>query len=146
MVFQYTVEAIDVDGDGVPDGDLVTKWRIKKDGTRTVVQRKFVPTQKIKALVGKAAANASATEEANASVASTKVKVKAKAVAKKTKAKAATSYLKTFKGQEAPATMAQQPVQIQDKTQFAQYMKMGAGLEVGRIAVDTVASAISDLF
>jgi hypothetical protein len=142
MVFQYTVEAIDVDGDGVPDGDLVTKWRIKKDGTRAVVQRKFVPTQKIKALVGKAAASAAA-----ANVASASASIKAKAKAKKTKAAtSATSYLKTFKGQEAPATMAQQPVQIQDKTQFAQYMKMGAGLEVGRIAVDTVASAISDLF
>ena len=135
MVFQYTVEAIDVDGDGIPDGDLITKWRVKKDNTRTVVQRKFVPIQKIKALVGKAAM-ATATAAAAAATATAVVATKAKAPV----------YVKTFQGKVPPASMEQQPVQIQDKTQFAQYMKMGAGLEVGRIAVDTVASAISDLF
>ena len=134
MVFQYTVEAIDVDGDGIPDGDLVTKWRLKKDGTRTVVQHKFVPSEKIKAIVQKAA-NATAT-----ATAATATKTKAS----KTKAKPA--MLKTYKGAVAPAALEQQPVQIQDRTKFGQYVKMGAGLEVGRIAIDTVASAISDLF
>lgn len=40
---QYTIEAIDVDGDGVPDGDLITKISKGK-----IVSRKFVPYKKLK--------------------------------------------------------------------------------------------------
>lgn len=40
--FNYTVEAIDVDGDKVPDGDLVTQWKNGK-----VVSRKFVAYKKM---------------------------------------------------------------------------------------------------
>lgn len=40
---QYTIESIDVDGDGIPDGDLVTKYINGK-----VVSRKFVPLTKLK--------------------------------------------------------------------------------------------------
>lgn len=136
MVFQYTVEAIDVDGDGIPDGDLVTKWRLKKDGTRTVVQHKFVPSEKIKTIVQQAA---TATATAAATDAATpKLKTKS--------AKAKPAILKTYKGAVAPAAQEQQILQVQDRTKFGQYIKMGAGLEVGRIAIDSVASAISDLF
>ena len=131
MVFQYTVEAIDVDGDGITDGDLVTKWRLKKNGTRTLVQHKFVPSEKIKAIVQKAA---------------TATAAKATTPQTKTKATAKPAILKTYKGAVAPAAQEQQILQVQDRTKFGQYIKMGAGLEVGRIAIDTVASAISDLF
>jgi len=40
---QYTVEPIDVDGDNIPDGDLVTKYVNGK-----VASRKFVPLSTLK--------------------------------------------------------------------------------------------------
>lgn len=40
--FNYTVEAIDVDGDKVPDGDLVTQWKNGK-----VVSCRFVAYKKM---------------------------------------------------------------------------------------------------
>lgn len=40
---QYTIEPIDVDGDNIPDGDLVTKYVNGK-----VASRKFVPISTLK--------------------------------------------------------------------------------------------------
>ena len=124
MVFQYTVESVDVDGDGAPDGDLVTKWRVKADGTRAVVARKFVPKAAVRAVVQKAVV----------------------ASRKPSRGTPPRRQLRTYRGQTPPAAQAQQPVQVQDKTNFGQYVKMGAGVEIGRLGVDAVADALGDLF
>jgi len=125
---QITVQSIDVDGDGIPDGDLVSKWKLQKDGTRTLVGHKFVSNKGMKAVADKA-------------IVATAYKKQSKAVkAVETKA------LKTYKGATPPASQSTDPVQVQDKTSFGQYVKLGAGAEVGRIAVDTVANALGDLF
>jgi hypothetical protein len=115
---QITVQAIDVDGDGIPDGDLVSKWLVKPDGTRKLVSHKFVSAKDMQNVAHTAA-----------SAANSKGKK-----------------LVTYKGATPPASQEQQPVQVQDKTTFGQYIKLGAGVEVGRIAVDSVANALSDLF
>jgi len=111
--FQYTIEKLDVDGDGIPDGDLVTKWKLNRKGEKVLVSRKFVAIKKIKEIVD--------------NIPQTKAKVK-KIIVRKTISQSTT------------------PVQVQDKTQFVQYIKQGAGTEVGRIAVDSLASALGDLF
>jgi len=119
MPFQYTIEPIDVDGDGIHDGDLVTKWRLKKDGTRVVVSHKFVAAKKMKEIAKKVSKAANPSSSPN---------------------------LKTYKGATPPPAQVAQPVQVQDKTNFGQFVKLGAGVEIGRLAVDAVAGALSDLF
>lgn len=110
----YTVEQIDVDGDGIPDGDLITMWKKGK-----VVKRKFVPFKKIKQIVD----SATQTE---------KVHVK--------------NRVKIVKQIKQPNLEQSNPIQIQDKTTLGQYVKMGAGTEVGRVAIDVIASKIGELF
>jgi len=111
----YTVEQIDIDGDGIPDGDLITMWKKGK-----AVQRKFVPFKKIKQIV-----------DSSAQLAQVPVKKRVKVVKR--------IRTPTPEGE-------QQPVQIQDKTTFGQYIKAGAGTQIGRIAIDAVASKIGELF
>lgn len=41
--FIYNVLPIDVDGDDVPDGNLITKSKKQKNGKVVVISRKFVP-------------------------------------------------------------------------------------------------------
>ena len=113
MVFKYTIEKIDIDGDGIPDGDLISQWKVTKTGKKTLVSRKFVPIKKIKEIVD----NLPTTN------------------AKKI------SYKKSL-----PTEPTIAPVQIQDKTHFVQYMKQGAGNEIGRVAVDSLADALGNLF
>lgn len=49
---QYTIEPIDVDGDGIPDGDLVSKYINGK-----LLSRKFVPLTKLKKIVDNSSSN-----------------------------------------------------------------------------------------
>lgn len=115
MVFQYTIEKIDIDGDGIPDGDLVSQWKLNRKGERVLVSRKFVPIQKIKEIVDN--------------------------IPKTPKAKTIRTYKKAIPSEPTTA-----PVQIQDKTEFVQYIKQGAGTQIGRIAVDSLAGALGDMF
>ena len=55
--FQYTIESIDVNGDGIPDGDLISQCaREGRRDARAKVGRKFVPIDDIKKLVDNAVA------------------------------------------------------------------------------------------
>jgi hypothetical protein len=121
MPFQYTVETIDVDGDGKVDGDLVTKWRLKKDGSKVVVSHKFVAAAKMQQIAKQVQAQTSSLVKTSKT-------------------------LKTYKGATPPPAQTTLPVQVQGDTNFSQYIKLGAGVEIGRLAVDTVAGALSDLF
>ena len=76
-----------------------------------------------------------------------------KQIAKQVQAQAQTSSLvktskplKTYKGATPPPAQTTLPVQVQGDTNFSQYIKLGAGVEIGRLAVDAVAGALSDLF
>lgn len=120
---QYTVEAIDVDGDNIPDGDLVTKYVNGK-----VVSRKYVPLKKLKKVVHDAEL---ANENANVSRGATP----------RTPGGTRIVYKNMPNVQDTD-----RPVMVADQTGFGQYIKAGAGLEAGRIATDAVVSGIASLF
>jgi hypothetical protein len=114
---QFTVEPIDIDGDNIPDGDLVTKYVNGK-----VVSRKFVQLKKLEAIADgvNTTANASSTNTRGAN--------------------------KFVYKQMPNITETEKPVLVQDSTGFAQYMKMGAGLTAGQIATTTVFDGLKGLF
>ena len=114
----YTVEAIDVDGDGVPDGDLVTMFANGK-----VVSRKFVPHQKMKEIADNAATLQPATP------------------------KAGRQKRLIYKNVPAvPDPQRNGPVMVADQTGFAQYIKMGAATQAGSLATNAVVDGIAGLF
>jgi hypothetical protein len=112
MPFQYTVEAIDVTGDNIPDGDLVSKWRIKADGSKTLVSRKYVRYDVMQDI----AKNAATTKKEPA--------------------------IKTFRGKQPPPTQANEPIQVANASSFGQYVKAGAGITLGAEAVHLGLSAL----
>jgi hypothetical protein len=115
----YTVEAIDVDGDGVPDGDLVTMFVNGK-----VVSRKFVPHEKMKQIADNAAAQQPTTPKAP-------------------------GRQKRLIYKNVPAVPDPQrngPVMVADQTGFAQYIKMGAATQAGALATNAVVDGIAGLF
>lgn len=121
---QYTVESIDVDGDNIPDGDLVTKYVNGK-----VVSRKFVPLAKLKQVVKEAEAEAKVAE-----------------------AKTASSSSRTPSGtrmvyKNMPSVdKTDKPVVVAEQTGFGQYLKAGAGTEAGRLITDAIFTGIASLF
>lgn len=127
--FKYTIEKIDIDGDGVPDGDLISQWRVKAGKPDALMGRKFVPFDKMEKIAKKVI---TANAEAKAS----------KASAKASRA----SKVRLTRRAISDPNQSDAPVQVQDKTNFVQYVKLGAGVEVGRLAVDAVAGALADLF
>jgi hypothetical protein len=136
---QYTVEPIDVDGDGIPDGDMVTKYVNGK-----VVSRKFVPMKKIQQIVAKsmassAASSASRPKKARAPPSATQGMVYASWAG--LGGGCAPTYKRLPEVQES-----NKPVLVQDSTGFAQYVKAGAGMEAGRLATDAVVDGLEDLF
>ena len=114
---QYTVESIDVDGDGIPDGDLVTKYVNGK-----VISRKFVPLSKLKNI----AKNIKTVQNQNVKTVSKSPKMIYKNI--------------------PPVQDTNKPVLVQDTTGFAQYIKAGAGHEAGRLATDAVVDGFKSLF
>ena len=114
----YTVEAIDVDGDGIPDGDLVTMFSNGK-----VVSRKFVPHEKMKQIAEQAAQQPPTP-------------------------KAGRQKRLIYKNVPATAPDPQRngPVMVADQTGFAQYIKMGAATQAGSLATNAVVDGIAGLF
>jgi hypothetical protein len=122
---QYTVEAIDIDGDNIPDGDLVTKYVNGK-----VVSRKFVPLKKLKKVVKEAQAQQQQQLQANNAPATPRTPGGSRIVYK-----------------NMPQVQdTNNPVMVADQTGFGQYIKAGAGLQAGSMATEAVVSGISSLF
>lgn len=128
---QYTVESIDIDGDGIPDGDMVTKYVNGK-----VHSRKFVPLSKMKQI----------SKDVN--------KITKKDTPKTTKPKTESSSLRSPKEAKEKIVYknipdvadTQKPVLIQDTTGFGQYVKAGAGMAVGSAAVNVAIDAFAGMF
>jgi len=113
---QYTIEPIDVDGDGIPDGDLVSKYVNGK-----LISRKFVPLTKLKKIADN---SSSKTNVQNNSSKKSKV-----------------IYKNLPNVQDTD-----KPVLVQDTTGIAQYIKQGAATQAGRLATDAVVDGIKGLF
>lgn len=122
------VKKIDIDGDGIPDGDLVIKYIGDKE-----VGSKFVASDKMVKIAKKAITQAKIEQENT----STKEKpMKQKIVYKSIP-------LRPPGSQEATV---QAPLQVQEQTSFGQYIKAGAGMTVGSIAVTSLMDGLSGLF
>ncbi len=130
---RFEIVAIDIDGDGREDGNLVIKYE-----NNIVVGRKFVPFSKLKKMINNIPAKTP--------------KQKSVDIIKKTPTKRQTPTMSaqmpqlTPQQQQLPQQQQQPVVAIEDKTSFGQYIKMGAGLEVGKIGVDMLADSLGDLF
>ena len=113
MAKRFVIEKIDVDGDGIPDGDLVKEYEGDK-----LLSQKFVPKEKMAEIVD----NALNQQNGNSGP-------KEKIVYK-----------------NEPQNIDNKPIVIKDNTNFGQYVKLGAGFEVGRGAVDLLFFGLSELF
>ena len=120
---QYTVEPIDIDGDSIPDGDLVTKYVNGK-----VESRKFVPLTKLKKIAQDA--NNSARENAGPTGKTPRTPGGSKIVYKNM----------------PDVQNTDKPVMVADQTGFGQYIKAGAGLQAGSMATEAVVNGLSSLF
>ena len=112
---RFEVEKIDIDGDGIPDGDLVKKLQKGAAGWK-VVSQKFVPAEKMQMI----AANAIAAGQYGS--------------------KEQVVY------QRQPINEDNKPVIIKDETNFGQYVKEGAGLQLGAGAVAIAFAGLASLF
>ena len=120
---RYVVEAVDVDGDGIPDGDLVKKFNGNK-----LISQKFVAAREMKKI---------------ANVAKQRVVAQQAVAPRQPKQK--------IIYRTAPVVSAEnKPVIVQQQTNLGEYLKMGFGVgvgaEVGKRGVYTVFSGLSSLF
>ena len=99
MAKRFVIEKIDVDGDGIPDGDLVKEYEGDK-----LLSQKFVPKEKMAEIVD----NALNQPKSNSGP-------KEKIIYK-----------------NEPQNIDNKPIVIKDDTNFAQFVKAGIALEVGR--------------
>ena len=113
---QYTIEPIDVDGDGIPDGDLVSKYVNGK-----LMSRKFVALTKLKKIADNSSSKSNVQDNSS----------------KKSKV----IYKNLPNVQDTD-----KPVLVQDTTGIAQYIKQGAATQAGRLATDAVVDGIKGLF
>lgn len=127
---QFTVEPIDVDGDNIPDGDLVTKYVNGK-----AVSRKYVPLKKLKKIVDNAQEYATAMEN--------NVNNRSKSTGKTPRTPGGTRIV--YKNMP-DVENTDKPVMVADQTGFGQYIKAGAGLQLGSMATEAVVNGIADLF
>jgi hypothetical protein len=121
--FKYTIEAIDVDGDGIPDGDLVTQYKNGK-----IVGRKFVAANKLKRLVDD----------------QVRVQHNVQDMAARRLPKSNNISFRNA----IPQNMAQtnQPIVVQNRSSLGEYVKAGAGVTIGSIAVSGLLSGLAALF
>jgi len=113
---RFVIERLDVDGDGIPDGDLVKEYV----GDR-LVRQKFVALDRLKNITEAAIANAQAASP---------IPEKPQKVVY----------------ERMPAHPEDKPVIVQSDTSFGHYVKAGAGLQLGSIAMNGVASGLASLF
>jgi len=147
MTFIYKIISIDVDGDKITDGDLFLKFKqIKKNGeiSLKLIDAKFVDNKSIKKLVKKIAKNAK--EETERGGGGGFLKAAKKAAGTKA-AKKADATKAAKKASKADATNTPEPIQIQDKTTFGQYMKQylvaGFALNAGKALFEGIAALFS---
>jgi hypothetical protein len=124
---QYTFEKVDNDGDGVPDGDIVTKY---VDGV--ISERKYIPLKMLKAQLKKEVAKAKPAKKRAATAAAPQV--------------AQAQQAPTIYSDAPSVQQTNSPVIISDQTSFGQFVKQGAGTALGSIATNTVVSAIGSFF
>lgn len=117
--FTFNVRPLDIDGDNIPDGDLVEKINSKG----VVVSRKFVPYEKIKKIVD------NIPKEPKQTTKKTRVIYKDSAIT----------------STPTPGT-EQQPVMVADKTGFGQYLKQGFGVGLGASAGKALFDGVASLF
>jgi hypothetical protein len=119
---QYTVEAILVEGTGVPDGDLVTRYINGK-----VNARMFVPAKTLKVILkdrdGPAAAKPSVGKKPSA---------------------AASKFI--YARMPTMDAANQKAVIVQDKSNMGQLVRTGAAEEVGAVIVTVLFKALASLF
>jgi hypothetical protein len=120
---QYTVTPLDIDGDGIADGDVITKY---KDGV--VETSKYVPLKKLKNEMKKAVTEVS------------------KSTTESQKPKPQSQKQVVYKNMPQDIQQSNNTVFVSDQTGFGQYVKQGAGFAVGSLAVDAAVNAISGLF
>lgn len=143
--FTYNIVPIDVDGDGIPDGDLIEQ--INKNGV--VVSRKFVTNAKMTKLAKKVSdiQAQNKNEKKEKVVMSEKQLYKEDAQKKKIKIISKIKTRKTTNAANARSVQAQpmpeQPVvRVADATSFGQSLKTGAatgiGFTAGKLLVEEV--------
>ncbi len=121
----FTVESIDVDGDSIPDGDMVSKY---VDGV--LVSRKFVPLTKLKRIARNAAAKSRSSSRPPRNAPPNAPR------------NAPPNAPRNARANAAPDNR----VIVQEDTGFGQYIKAGAGMEAGRVATDAVVDGLMGLF
>lgn len=115
---RFVIERLDVNGDGIPDGDLVKEYQ----GDRLVAQ-KFVALDRLKQI----AENAVAAQVASP-------------------APAAAGRPQKIVYERAPAHPETKPIVVQSDTSFGHYVKAGAALSLGDTAMDALLSGLAGLF
>ena len=120
MAIRYVVEPVDVDGDGIPDGDLVKKYDGKK-----LISQKFVPAKKMEKIADRV------IDDMRSSGANVTMGKRQRLV---------------YKRPEAAQNQEEKPVLVADKTAFGQYIKQGAGNQFGTSAMDLVFDGLAALF
>ena len=118
---RYVVEPIDIDGDGIPDGDLVKEYRGDK-----MLKQKFVPLKKMEQIFDNAIHKSYRSPD--------RVGEKKEQIIYK----------------REPQHPEDKPLIIKDETSFGQNLKQGLGLGVGVAVGETVVQGIvaglSELF
>lgn len=114
---RYVIEPLDIDGDGIPDGDLIKQ--IKND---KVIAQKFVAKKKLENIVNQAIQY---SENHHSTPANHNEQIIYK---------------------RDPQHPEDKPVIIKDDTNFGQYVKMGVGVTVGEVLVKGLVSGLSSLF
>lgn len=138
---QYTVEALVVKGDGIPDGDLVTKYVNGK-----VKQRLFIPFSKMKVTL---------KEQQSKSKASTK-DVPDRTRSKSSKCNTCDGTLRTEStGKREKVVYVKVPdnigetdkrVVVQGSSQLGRYIKQGGFEEIGAMMVSGLLKVLMFLF
>ena len=121
--FKYKIVPIDVDGDGIPDGDLIEK--IDKSGA--VVSRKFVTNKKMTKL----AKEVKKVQKENPTEKTKKVVVSKKRIDDP-------SYNQNIQDQQV--------IRVADATTFGQTLKTGAANGIGLTAGSMLVNGIADFF
>lgn len=124
---QYTVTPLDVDGDGVADGDVITKYV-----NGVVETSKYVPLKKMKSEFKKAVTAASKPKAGNPVASGVDKTPSQKQV--------------VYKNMPQDIQQSNNTVMVSDQTGFGQYVKQGAGFAVGGLLVDAAVDTVSGFF